>query len=54
MPEKTHRRASVNCGGLELLLEFLRGLVSQRRMQPAAIVISFNEDFDVAAQVLEI
>src|SRR6185369_11490399 len=54
MPEKTHRRASASCGGLELLLEFLRRLVAQRRMQTAAIVISFNEGFDVAAQVLEI
>ena len=54
MPEKTHRRASANGGGLELLFEFLRRLVSQRRMQTTAIVIIFNESFDVAAQVLEV
>src|SRR2546425_12521588 len=54
MPEKTHGRAGGRCGGLELLLELVRRLVAERRVQAAAIIVLFDERLDVPAQVIEI
>src|SRR6185369_1719127 len=54
LPEKTHPRASVSGSGFELSLELIWRLVTECRVQATAIVISFNERFDVAAQVSEI
>jgi hypothetical protein len=54
MPEETHRGAGASCGALELLLELLRQLITERRVQATAIVVVFNEDLDVTAQVIEI
>ena len=50
MPEKTHGRAGGGRGGLELLLELVRRLVADRRVQPAAIIVLFDERLDVGAQ----
>ncbi len=49
MPEKTHGRAGGSRGGLELLLELVRRLVAERRVQAAAIIVLFDERLDVGA-----
>ena len=54
MSEKTHGRADESRGRLELLLELLGRLVTERRVPAAAIVVLFDERFDVPAQVIEI
>jgi hypothetical protein len=52
MPEKTHCRATENYSGLELPLELLRRLVTERRVQAAAIIVIIDERFDISAQVI--
>jgi hypothetical protein len=54
MPEKTHGRAGESCSALELLLELRGRFVAKRRVQAAAIIVLFDEGFDVRAQVIEI
>src|SRR5260370_38711232 len=54
MPEKTHGRAGRHGGRYERLLELLRGLVAERRVQAKAIIVLINELLDVSAQVIEI
>src|SRR5229473_3423821 len=45
--KKHHRRTSRFGLGFGLLLEFLRGSIAQRRVQPLPIVILLDELFDV-------
>src|SRR6266481_2158657 len=45
--KKHHRRASRFGLGFGLLLEFFRGSIAQRRVQPLPIVILLDELFDV-------
>src|SRR5215469_17963667 len=53
MPEKTQTRSQRNCLGCGLF-ELLRRGVAQRRVQPAAIVVTIDKVFDVRAQVIQI
>src|SRR6266849_4285552 len=54
MPDKIHGRESRNSRRSERLFELLRRLVAERRMQAAAIIVLFDEDLDVRAQMIEI
>jgi hypothetical protein len=45
--KELHRRASRFGLGFGLLLEFFRGSIAQRRVQPLPIVILLDELFDV-------
>src|SRR6266436_9587044 len=49
MPEKTHGRSLRHRRGVGALLELLRRLIAQRRVQPAAIVVTLDELLDVRA-----
>src|ERR1700716_3146800 len=54
MPEKTHGRSLRNRRGVGGVLELLRRLVTEGRMEPDAIVVAVDESRDVLAQVIEI
>src|SRR6185437_1865592 len=54
MPEKTQGRALRNLRGVGVLLELLRWLVAERRMQPDTVVVVVDEFRDVGAEMVEI
>src|ERR1700737_3111542 len=54
MPEKTHGRSGRGCSGVHGLLELLRRLIAQCRMQTTSFLVLLDKLLDVRAQVIQI
>src|SRR5215471_20071823 len=54
MPEKTHGRALRHRREIGSLLELLRRFVTERRVEPHAIVVAVDEPGDVFAEIIQI